>query len=493
MRILNLIMQTSNEIKQSLNPPKGSTSKINVRSKWMVFAVTGLANLGAAFAINSLNLALPILREDFGVTQSDVSWLALVYSLIPCCTLLLFGRMADLYGYKRQFSGGFAFFAVVSMLAPLLSKNLVTLIGFRALQGLGYSMLISITQAAVYRAFGEKERGKALGINSVFVSVGLASGPSIGGFLLRHFSWHSIFFFAAGFAVLGFIGTLLCMEDDTGKDRSVKMDYLGGLCFALFIGAFSVGLNFSDEWGFWSVKFAAAMLLSAAGLVLFILRESRTGHPLMALGLFKIRTFSFSNGASALSYVTQQMTTYLFPFFLADVLLLQTDQAGLVMLTTPVIMMIVSPFGGSLSDRLGTKFPAVSGLLLIAAACVGIGFFNTGTALVWVILALAIIGAGNGLSVAAINSAILGSAPKAQSGVASGMLATMRNVGQTLGVAIGSVMLTVRQGIYTSGGFETAGAHLMAQRDALYLGAGLALLAAGLIAGLPKKTVSTVE
>ena len=468
--------------------------KINVHSKWMIFAVTSMANLGASFAINSLNLALPILRQEFGVTQGAVSWLILVYSLMPCCTLLMFGRMADLYGYKRQYKIGFCFFAVVSMLAPLLSKNLVTLIFFRAMQGIGYSMLISITQATVYKAFDENERGKALGINSVFVSVGFAAGPTLGGFFLTYFSWHYIFYFCTVFCILGFIGTFIGMENDIADKRSnIKMDHLGGIFFAIFIGAVSVGLNFFDEWGFISVKFGMAMLISLTGLVLFIYRENHTENPMILLVLFRNKTFSLANGACGLSYMTQQLTTYLFPFFLIDILRLPPDKAGLMMLASPILMMLFSPLGGSLSDKVGTKIPAVIGLLLIIGSCIFTGYFRTDTSIIFAIAVLAMVGAGNGLSVSAINSAILGSVPSAQSGVASGMLATARNIGNTMGTAIGSVMLTMRQIHYMSIYLNKNASYLMAQRDTFYIVIVLSTIAILLIVLIPSRAEKIIS
>ncbi|WP_406541585.1 MFS transporter [Clostridium ljungdahlii] len=214
--------------------------------KWMIFAVTSMANLVVSFSINSLNLALPTLTKEFDVSQNSISWLALVYSLIPCCTLLIFGRTAELYGYKRQFKIGFLFFGAVCISAPLLSVNLEVLIFFRCLQGIGYSIMISITQAIVSRTFDSKERGKALGINSVFISIGMAAGPTIGGFLLTHSSWHAIFYFNVPFCILGFVATCLVMPDDRTEVSECKsMDWLGAILFSMSIGAFSVGLNFS--------------------------------------------------------------------------------------------------------------------------------------------------------------------------------------------------------------------------------------------------------
>lgn len=445
-----------------------------LKSKWSIFIVTSMANLGVSFAINSLNLALPLIREEFGVSQSDVSWLALVYSLLPSCMLLLFGRLADICGYRRQYLFGFGFFTAVSMLAPVLSFNLPTLIVFRALQGIGYSILISITQATIFKTFPENERGKALGINSVFVSVGFAAGPTIGGVLLRFFTWHSIFYFCAIFSVLGLIGTFLAMEDDTTeKEARPKIDVLGGFFFMIFIGALSIGINFVDDWGL-SWKIGTLFAISAAGLILFLLREKQAEHPLLSLSIFKNRTFTLANCTCLLSYLTQQLTTYLYPFFLADVMMMSAYHSGLVMLTAPVMMMIFSPLGGDISDKKGTKLPAVAGLALIILSCLGTAFFHQGQNLFYVIAVLALMGAGNGLSVSAINNAILGSVDTSMSGAASGTLATMRNIGNTLGIAIGSVMLTMREVHYSSAGLSQVSVYLKSQRDIFLFGAAAA-------------------
>lgn len=445
-----------------------------LKSKWSIFIVTSMANLGVSFAINSLNLALPLIREEFGVSQSDVSWLALVYSLLPSCMLLLFGRLADICGYRRQYLFGFGFFTAVSMLAPVLSFNLPTLIVFRALQGIGYSILISITQATIFKTFPENERGKALGINSVFVSVGFAAGPTIGGVLLRFFTWHSIFYFCAIFSVLGLIGTFLAMEDDTTeKEARPKIDVLGGFFFMIFIGALSIGINFVDDWGL-SWKIGTLFAISAAGLILFLLREKQAEHPLLSLSIFKNRTFALANCTCLLSYLTQQLTTYLYPFFLADVMMMSAYHSGLLMLTAPVMMMIFSPLGGDISDKKGTKLPAVAGLALIILSCLGTAFFHQGQNLFYVIAVLALMGAGNGLSVSAINNAILGSVDTSMSGAASGTLATMRNIGNTLGIAIGSVMLTMREVHYSSAGLSQVSVYLKSQRDIFLFGAAAA-------------------
>lgn len=460
--------------------------------KWMIFAVTSMANLVVSFSVNSLNLALPTLAREFGATQNNVSWLALVYSLVPCCTLLIFGRTAELYGYKKQFRIGFLFFGLVCMLTPLLSVNLNMLIFFRCLQGIGYSIMISITQAIVSRTFDSSKRGKALGINAVFISIGLAAGPTIGGFLLTHFSWHAVFYFNLPFCILGFIFTCIVMPEDK-KDctKNRTMDWLGALLFSISIGSFSIGLNFSNKWGLHSVWFLGSMLLSILLLYLFVIHEKHTESPLMFLKLFNNRTFSFANIVCMLSYLVQQLITYLVPFYLIDILLMPSDASGLVMLASPLMMMVLSPIGGSLTDKRGTRFPSSIGLLFICVSCLIMSFLKETSSYTMVIFTLLIMGIGNGLSVSSINTAILNSAPRENAGVASGMLATMRNLGQTLGVAFSSVILTSRQLFYShSVKFSSKSIYVLAQRDTYYFGIFILIAALFFVYLLPSHKTS---
>jgi len=445
--------------------------------KWQIFSVTGLANITTTIAMSSINLALPIIADEFLISMSAVSWLSIVYYLIPSCTLLIFGRAADIFGYKRQFIGGFLLFGLSALLLSLLARGMASLLIFRSFQALGYSMMISITQAMCNRTFPENERGRALGINAVFVSVGLAIGPSIGGFLIFRFGWRSIFLFNAPFCILGVLASLMILKKDIPQQGSAqRMDWLGSFFFAVFIGLSVFAINFSAEWGAASVRFVGCMIVSLSSLLLFIIRQSRTDVPLMNLGFFRNPTFSLSNGAIFCSYFIQQMNTFLMPFFLMNILLLASGRAGFVMLASPIAMMLLSPIGGRLTDSFGSRKPALTGLTVLATACVIMSTMSQATPVFVVILGLFLFGAGNGMSVVAINSAIFSAVPKTDSGIASGMVATMRNLGQTIGVACAGAIMALRRSHYTGRapvGPESADGsiiYLMAQRDVYYFG-----------------------
>ena len=458
-------------------------------SKYLVFGVTGLATLVGAFSISSMNLALPTVAAEFQVSQSAVSWLVLVYSLIPCCCLLFFGRLGDMHGYRRQFLFGFTFFGVVSFLTPFLAVSLGTLIFFRCLQGLGAAMFISITQAIISHSFDVKERGKALGINSVLVSVGMASGPTVGGLLIENFGWHSIFLFKVPFCVIGVLVTLAVLKDDSVKKvTSQKIDWVGSVLFAASIGLLTIGLNFGNVWGWLSWLFLGCIFVSICSLVLFIQYEKHAEFPLMRLGLFKNKTFSLANVICVCNFVTLQMTVFLIPFFLIDILLLQSDHSGMLMLLFPLAMMFFSPFGGGLADKYGPRVPTMLGLFLIGAGCLIMSLLTETSGTIPVVVVLFLLGMGNGYSLPPVNTAILSSVPKDQVGVASGMAATVRNLGQTLGVTGGSVIIAVRQEVYLAGSLMTLNeAYLKAARDALFVGAIIIFIALLLAYRIPGK------
>ena len=446
-----------------------------------------MANLIAAFSVNSLALALPVIAADFGTAQSNVSWLTLVYSLVPCCTLLLFGRMAELHGYRKQMILGFAVFGLVSALTPAVSRSIGILIFMRCLQGVAYAIMVSITQAIVSRAFPPAERGKALGTNTVFVSVGLAAGPTLGGLLIKHFSWKSIFYFNIPFAVLGIAACLLVMpKDETDDSKKARMDYSGALLLAAACGGLCVGLNFLKNKT--NLGISPLWLIAAAVLafVLFFLREKRAGESaLVPMSLFADRSFSQCNIVLLGLFIAQQMVVYMMPFYLEDICALPSDTAGFYIMASPLCMIIFAPIGGTLKDRCGTKLPSILGFSILLASIVFLSTLSESTPHFMTVTALAGVGIGAGLGTSPVNTTIMNSAPRERSGVASGTLATMRNLGQTMGVACSTLILEARQAVYIASA-DSSGAYLMAQRDTFLFGCLTLTIAIVLIVLLPR-------
>ncbi|MCL2472322.1 MAG: MFS transporter, partial [Treponema sp.] len=205
--------------------------------------------------------------------------------------------------------------------------------------------------------------------------------------------------------------------------------------------------------------------------------------PLMHLSLFNNKTFSLANTVCMISYFVQQLITYLMPFYLINSLQLNPGAAGLIMLASPIFMMTSSPAGGILCDKKGTRLPAGLGLVMICAGCLIMVLFSRTAAFGVAIVTLLLVGTGNGFSVSSINTAIIGAAPAEHVGIASGMLATMRNFGQTLGVLSGSIIFALRQPVY--GLFPERKAYLFAQRDTFFFGVLMVVIAMALVWLLP--------
>jgi MFS family permease len=256
--------------------------------KWRVFAVSGLSTVVVALSSSSVTIAMPVMAAEFGVNMAAIGWMSLGYSLISCCTLLIFGRLADLYGYKRQFIIGLVVFGLACLLMPILSRGLEWLIFFRVAQGLGNGILMSIAQAQCVRAFQPDERGKVLGLYAMVVSVAQCAGPTLGGLLIAYFDWRSIFYFKVPFCILGIImGALYLKKDEPPAAQSRRMDWLGSAFFAVFIGSLTFAVNMSAEWGVADIRFLICLAVCLVSLVCFIRWENYTDMPLMKLDFFK--------------------------------------------------------------------------------------------------------------------------------------------------------------------------------------------------------------
>ena len=462
--------------------------------KWRIFFVTGFAGIVTSISLSSLNLALPAISEEFGVTMSTVSWVTLVFAIISSCTLLIFGRIADLYGYKRLFIGGFFIFGLSSALVPLIVKGFAGLVLFRCFQGIGYSMLLSICQALVNNNFPAHERGKALGINSALISVGYMIAPSVGGFMVTYFSWRAIFVFNIPFCLLGIILSIFILKkDEPGEGLSRHMDWSGSLFFAVFIGLLAFAINFSAEWGIASAKIISCFLISVCSFIIFIFREIRSDTPLMNLKLFRNPVYALANSSQLLTNVFVQMTVFLLPFYLINILSVSSSHSGILLLTSPAVTMLLAPVGGRLTDRYGSRKPALAGLFCLAAASLFMSFMKESASPFTLVFVLLFYGCGVGLSSPAVNSAIFSAVPKEDSGMVSGIVATMRNMGNTLGVAFCAAIMAMRQSYYYARVTDTAAGipdetrvYMLAQRDTYYFGLFIALLAIICILVIPR-------
>jgi len=443
-------------------------------ARWWVLGTIGVGTFMSALDGSVVNTLLPILSHALNTSVAGIEWVTTVYLLVISALLLSVGRAGDLFGHKRIYLSGFVLFVIGSALCGT-ARSSAMLISFRVIQALGAAMLMGTGPAILTGSFPANERGKALGALGTFTYLGLTAGPSLGGWLATAFSWRAVFYINVPIGIVAILLGLRTVPEDRVARETESFDFVGASLFTLGLTALLVALNQGHAWGWGS---AAILGLIAASVVLlgaFIRFERRRKSPMLDLSLFGNRVFSASSVSALLNYACVYALLFVLPFLLIQGRGLDAQHAGLVLTAQPVVMAVVAPFSGSISDRIGTRWPAIIGMLTLVIGLLLVAFF-VGHGSLWSIAAgLAVVGFGIGTFVSPNNSALMGSAPRNRQGIASGVLATSRNVGMVLGVGIAGAVFTtvVRHAV------SPPAAIVDGVRASLLVSAGLALLGAG--------------
>lgn len=424
-----------------MDPQKTHNTGPFSTSKGAVLIIASMSSFLTPFTSSSVNIALPSIGAKLSLDAVTLSWVATVYLLSAAAFLVPFGRIADIHGRKRIFRIGIVIDAVASVLCAT-SRSGVWLITFRALQGLGGAMIFGTGVAMLTSVFPPKERGRALGINVAATYIGLSIGPLVGGFFTQHFGWQGIFFFNAFLGLVITVAALWKLKGEWAEARGEKFDLPGaviyGVALVVLIYALSV---FPALWGVWLV------LGGAIGLAAFVRWEIRQEHPVLNMGLFRNNAvFAFSNLAALINYSATFAVSFLLSLYLQYIKGFTPERAGLILIAQPVMMAIFSPVAGSLSDRIEPRIVASIGMALTTAGLVMLVFVSGDVGLSYIIASLVVLGLGFGFFSSPNTNAVMGSVDRKSYGVASGMLGTMRLIGQTLSMGIALLLFALYMG-----------------------------------------------
>ena len=411
---------------------------VNMRGRrYSILAAIMLGSIMGPIDASIVNVVLPTITQFFGVQLSTAQWVPMAYLLTISSLLLFYGRLGDILGYKKVYVAGLSGFIIASGLCGL-SPTIEWLILFRAIQGLAAGMMMAVPYAIIAASFPSTERGKALGINALSISTGLAIGPSLGGLLTSGLGWRFVFLINIPVGIAGLLWARQVVPDLKGQPG--KIDMLGAMVALVALSSFLLSVNRFQHSG---LSYPAAVLLLIACLagICFLRIERRTEQPMLNLSLFDNRTFSLANTSALLNFMAQYVMVFLTPFYLQGALHQAPDRVGLVMTAFPLAVMAVAPFSGSLSDRIGTRAPACFGAALCALSLFLMSRLQASAVPADVAWRLALFGLGTGIFQSPNTSAVMGSVPKANLGIASGVLATVRNVGMVLGIATGGALL----------------------------------------------------
>jgi EmrB/QacA subfamily drug resistance transporter len=406
--------------------------------KWLILTAVGMGIFLATIDGSIVNVALPTLVNELGTDFTTIQWVVLAYLLTVTTLMLGIGRLADMKGKKPIYTAGFIVFTLGSLLCGL-APSVYMLIGSRVIQAVGAAMTMALGMAIVTEAFPASERGKALGITGAIVSTGIVLGPTIGGLILGVLPWNWIFFVNLPIGVLG-IYLVFRFVPATTPPGGQRFDFWGAAVLFISLLSLLLALSFAQTGGILNPIVLALGLTFLAFLSLFIWLELRIEQPMIDLRLFSNLLFSTSLATGFITFVATAGTILLMPFYLENILGYSPRQVGLLLAVVPLATGLIAPVSGSLSDRFGSRRITVLGLSILVLGYLAVGTLNAQTSALGYILRFLPVGIGLGVFQSPNNSAIMGAAPRDRLGIASGMLAVNRTLGQTTGIAVLGVL-----------------------------------------------------
>lgn len=397
--------------------------------------ITGLGTFMATLDSSIVNVSLPTISRDLATTIDMVGWVILSYGIAIFSLLMVLGALSEKKGFHFSYKYGFTIFMIGSVLCGI-SSSIYMLIISRAIQGVGASFLISVGPALITRSFPESERGRGLSIISMVVSIGLMSGPPLGGFIIALAGWRWIFFVNIPVCILGiyFTGRFISHFPISNPNKKISFPGAGSLSVGL-LTMMILMLLYSR--GLLNRFYSIALLsVSILAFVLFYYFESKPKTRLIGIDIFKNRLFLFSGTSMLLVFVSLIAVTVLMPFYLEQIKGLKPEIVGVFLMTIPVCTFFLAPIAGHLSDKIRARVVSSVGIAVMVIGILLVRNLGQDASVFDIVLSLMLIGVGMALFSTPNTSSIMGSVSRHQLGSASGILATIRTLGITLGVGV---------------------------------------------------------
>lgn len=458
--------------------------------KWTMFVITAVGNFIAMLDATTVNLALYPMAVDLHVTMSQIQWVMIAYMLVLTVFLPFFGKLGDIFPKNKLYSVGFSLFALGAFLNTT-ADSFGLLIAYRCLEALGASIMLSNAQAIIATIFKKERRGKALGLNGCIVAIGGMSGPALGGILINSFGWHSVFLPCIPVALAGAYYAYKMLPHSIKTERkNFKFDYKGFFYFTISLFALLLAISEGHSWGWNSLKIISLGVITLIFGVLFYIRDHHINYPLINFSMFKIKPFTFGNLAVMTSYMAMYTNSILLPFFLQEILKYNALKTGLLILPYSVTLSVMAPIAGRLSGKYGSRYLTLAGPIVYCIALLMFTLYDKNAAMWQIVLASGIMGIGNGLFQSPSNNAIMTCVKTEELGLASGILALSRNMGNILGVAVTITLFETFRNIFLETGKVYDLAFLSSYRTTMCFGIffGLCCLTFAYIAYKPHKT-----
>ncbi|MGH2919580.1 MAG: MFS transporter [Solirubrobacteraceae bacterium] len=403
--------------------------------RWWTLAAMCFALFMVMLDNTVVNVALPSIQRDLGASLSSLEWTVNAYMLSFGVLLVTGGRLGDIFGRRRMFLFGVVLFAASSAFIGF-SQSQTWLIAGRALQGVGAAFMMPATLSIITNAFPPHERGMAIGTWAGVSALALAIGPVLGGVLVEHVSWQSIFVINLPVAAGALAVTLFATHESRDETVTRQVDFAGIATLTTGLAALTLALVEANTWGWESARIIGLFALAVAGLAAFVSVERRHPAPMVNVAFFRSRTFL---GANIVAFIVSFAMLAMFFFltlYMQNVLRFSPLEAGLRFLPTTLMVIVVAPIAGRLSDRIGPRPLMTAGLTLVAISLFWQSFLTTDSGYGFLLPGFVTMGIGIALVMSPMSAAAMNAVDQTKAGVASGILSMNRMIGGTLGVAV---------------------------------------------------------
>jgi EmrB/QacA subfamily drug resistance transporter len=390
-----------------------------------------------------VNVALPAIQTDLGISRSELEWTVAVYALTFASLLLTGGKLGDLLGRRLIFLIGVAVFTGSSLFCGL-SSSAGELIAARAVQGVGAALMMPATLSIISATFAARERGMAIGVWAGVSAMALAIGPLLGGLITEHVSWNWIFYVNVPIGVLGIIAAVFVVPESKDTSHEQRLDLPGLLSSGIGLFALVYALIEANNYGWTSGRILGLFVVAVVGLGAFVLLELRQRLPMLDLTLFRNGTFAGANLVAILVTLAMFGIFVFFPIYMQSFRGWSPVQAGAALLPWTLMIVIFAPIAGRLSDRVGSRWLMSGGMTVVAVCCLLLSTVNLHSSFWHMLPAFVLGGLGMSFVMTPMSAAAMGAVSVDKAGVASGVLNTFRQVGVALGIAITGAIIAER-------------------------------------------------
>ncbi len=390
--------------------------------------------------ISIVNVAMASMSKDFGTSTEDMQWISTAYSLTEGVVVPVSAWVGARFGLKRVYIWSLVLFTVGSALCGM-AGGLESLIGFRILQAIPGGIIPVTCLTILYRIVPKAQIGAAMGVYGVGVAVAPALGPALGGYLVEHFSWRTIFFINLPVGILGTIAGIFVLANFPAE-RNKPFDLPGFLCIAGALVSLLLAIEEGDDWGWTSYPVVMLFLVAITLLAVFVVIELAVENPLLDLRMFKTRTFVASLLLIVAIMVGMFASTLYVPLFLQNIQGLSALNAGLDLLPQALVMGVTMMLGGQLYDRFGARGPAIIGLLLVGTGLILLSQITADIPRSSLILGMCVMSAGVGLGMMPVMTGGVSSLPGQYSDMGSAVNTLVQRMSSSLGIALFTVMST---------------------------------------------------